>query len=300
MDMLGLGKVHWAGLSTGGRIAQGLAIHHPDRIASLSLCHTFAQVEEVHHQGIIDRQEIVKTQGMLAAWDLSQGTWFTDSFVDAANADYQILRQIFIETPIPGYLGATTAVLGHPYRDFLHKITAPTNIIAADDDLVTPVEFAYEMAERIKGSRLTVIEGQRHFSNVEVPERFNEILRRGSRPYGRWLGTKTGARPIFGLLSRRYRATRAGDGAERSFEFFFTTAQQAGLESKLRWVFGLVMVTPSHVRVGSFSAFRRRHSGRPIMRAQRSPAPKHLFHRRWCRAGTRGAGSSEPARRPTA
>ena len=179
MDVLGLGKVHWAGLSTGGRIAQGLAIHHPDRIASLSLCHTFAQVEEVHHQGIIDRQEIVKTQGMLAAWDLSQGTWFTDSFVDAANADYQILRQIFIETPIPGYLGATTAVLGHPYRDFLHKITAPTNIIAADDDLVTPVEFAYEMAERIKGSRLTVIEGQRHFSNVEVPERFNEILRRG-------------------------------------------------------------------------------------------------------------------------
>ena len=123
MDVLGLGKVHWAGLSTGGRIAQGLAIHHPDRIASLSLCHTFAQVEEVHHQGIIDRQEIVKTQGMLAAWDLSQGTWFTDSFVDAANADYQILRQIFIETPIPGYLGATTAVLGHPYRDFLHKIT---------------------------------------------------------------------------------------------------------------------------------------------------------------------------------
>ena len=31
----------------------------------------------------------------------------------------------------------------------------------------------------VKGSRLTVIEGQRHFSNAEVPERFNEILRRG-------------------------------------------------------------------------------------------------------------------------
>ena len=179
MDVLGLGKVHWVGLSTGGMIGQGLAIHHPDRIASLSLCNTFCQIEEEHHQGILDRQEIVKTKGMIAVWDSSNRSWLTDSFVDAANADYQALREILIQTSIPGYLGATSAVLSNSYRNSLHKITTPTNIIAAEDDFLSPVELSYEMAERIKSSRLSVIEGQRHFSNVEVPERFNGILRRG-------------------------------------------------------------------------------------------------------------------------
>jgi 3-oxoadipate enol-lactonase len=179
MDAFGLGKVHWVGISTGGKIAQGLAIHHPGRVASLSLCNTFSQFEEKHHRAILDRQELVKTEGMSAAWDSSHRAWFTDAFANAANADFHILRQIFLDTPIVGYLGATTALLGHPYRGLLHRITAPTNIIAAEDDLATPVEFSYEIAERIKGSRLTVIEGQRHFSNVELPERFNAILRRG-------------------------------------------------------------------------------------------------------------------------
>jgi 3-oxoadipate enol-lactonase len=179
MDVLGLGKVHWVGISTGGKIAQGLAIYHPDRVASLSLCNTFSQFGEKHRRGILDRQEVVRTEGMSAAWDTSHRIWFTGSFVDAANANFQFLRQIFLETSIPGYLGATLALLTHPYRDLLHRITAPTNIIAAEDDLATPVEFSYEIADRIKGSRLTVIEGQRHFSNIELPERFNEILRLG-------------------------------------------------------------------------------------------------------------------------
>jgi pimeloyl-ACP methyl ester carboxylesterase len=35
------------------------------------------------------------------------------------------------------------------------------------------------MRERIRGAELTVIEGQRHFSNVEVADEFNRILRAG-------------------------------------------------------------------------------------------------------------------------
>ena len=65
------------------------------------------------------------------------------------------------------------------YRDLLHRIETPTRIIAAGADPVTPIERSEEIHERIEGSQLRVIAGQRHFSNIEVPETFNAILREG-------------------------------------------------------------------------------------------------------------------------
>ena len=179
MNVLGLDKVHWVGISTGGMIGQGIGIHHPDRVASLTLCNTTSQTKEEHREWITERQEVVKAGGMNPVWAMTDKFWFTDAFAEAANADYHAVRGIFIQTPVPGYLGGTSAIAGLAYRDSLHKIAAPTRIIAAEDDAATPVECSYEIADRIKGSRLTVIDGQRHFSNVEVPDRFNEILRSG-------------------------------------------------------------------------------------------------------------------------
>ena len=47
------------------------------------------------------------------------------------------------------------------------------------NDPVTPIERSTEIRDRIPGAQLQVIDGQRHFSNVEVPDQFNQILRRG-------------------------------------------------------------------------------------------------------------------------
>ena len=77
---------------------------------------------------------------------------------------------------ITGYLGGTSAVADLAYRDSLHLIQAPTRIIAAGDDPVTPIQKSEEIQSRIFDSELIVIEGQRHFSNVEVPEIFNNEL----------------------------------------------------------------------------------------------------------------------------
>ena len=52
MDALMLKKVHWVGISTGGMIGQGLGIHHPERIASLSLCNTTSQSTEWYREWV--------------------------------------------------------------------------------------------------------------------------------------------------------------------------------------------------------------------------------------------------------
>ena len=116
---------------------------------------------------------------MVPVWEATDRYWFTDQFVEAANEDYQKVREIFVSTKIAGYIGGTSAVAGLNYRDSLHKIETPTNIIGSLSDPAAPIECTYSIYERIKGSMLTVIENQHHFPNVEAPEEFNFILRKG-------------------------------------------------------------------------------------------------------------------------
>jgi 3-oxoadipate enol-lactonase len=179
MDALSLPAVHWVGISTGGMIGQGLAINHRERIKTLTLCNTTSQSNPWYRNWVAERQEVVRCDGMQPVWEMTKALWFTDAFVAARGPEYEAVRDVFIRTKIPGYLGGTSAVADLAYRDHLQHIECPCRIIAAGDDPATPVEQSIAIHERIKDSSLDVIEGQRHFSNVEVPNRFNTILRRG-------------------------------------------------------------------------------------------------------------------------
>ena len=176
MDALGLESVHWVGISTGGMIGQGLGIHHPGRIRTLTLCNTTSQANPWYRSWVAERQAVVRRSGMSEVWEMTRRLWFTDDFVDAAGPDYRRVQAVFERTPVEGYLGGTSAVADLAYRDDLHRITAPTHVIAAGSDEVTPLDHAQAIHERVAGSRLSVLPGQRHFSNVEVPERFNALL----------------------------------------------------------------------------------------------------------------------------
>lgn len=180
MDALSLPRVHWVGISTGGMIGQGVGIHHGDRLQSLTLCNTVSQANESYREWVAERQAVVVKSGMNPVWDMTRHLWFTDEFVNAESDAYRAVRDEFVKTKVDGYLGGTSAVAELAFRSDLHRITTPTRIIAAGDDPVTPaIPQSTDIHQRIKGSTLEVIKGQRHFSNVEVPHTFNTLLRRG-------------------------------------------------------------------------------------------------------------------------
>ena len=179
MDALHLDSVHWVGISTGGMIGQGMGIHHPQRIRSLTLCNTTSQANPWYKNWVAERQAVVKRTGMTEVWEMTKRLWFTDEFVDEAGPAYRAVQEVFEATPVAGYLGGTSAVADLAFRDDLHRVTAPTHIIAAGADEVTPLEHSQTIKERIKNSRLSVIDGQRHFSNVEAAQQFNALLCEG-------------------------------------------------------------------------------------------------------------------------
>jgi 3-oxoadipate enol-lactonase len=176
MDALELERVHWVGISTGGMIGQGLGIHHGHRLRSLTLCNTTSESSPWYRSWVAERQAVVRESGMQPVWEMTKKLWFNDAFVDAAGIDYEAIKKVFVATSVTGYLGGTSAVTDLNYTQDLHRITVPTLVIAAGDDPVTPLANSQTIHTSIAGSELQIVAHQRHFSNVEAPQEFNQIL----------------------------------------------------------------------------------------------------------------------------
>ena len=80
MDALGLGQVIFVGISTGGMIAQGVAIGHPDRVRAAALCNTMARATPWYRQWVVERQAVVRASGMAPVWDMTHKLWFSDAY----------------------------------------------------------------------------------------------------------------------------------------------------------------------------------------------------------------------------
>ena len=75
--------------------------------------------------------------------------------------------------------GAVTALMTRPdSTPLLSTIHCPALILVGDEDLVTPKATADEMHDGIAGSKLAVISGAGHLSNLEQPDAFNDALAR--------------------------------------------------------------------------------------------------------------------------
>ncbi|MFK7964764.1 MAG: alpha/beta fold hydrolase [Burkholderiaceae bacterium] len=176
MDALQLERVHWVGLSTGGMIGQGLGIHHAERIESLSLCNTMSMASATYREFADFREGIVAREGLRPIWPLTHKMWFSDAYVEAGGPDYQWVRDMFLATPASGYVGGMHAVMNLAYGPELPRIKAPTLVLAASDDPVSSPEHTQAMAEAIPAARYVVLEGLRHYSNVEAADQFNSAL----------------------------------------------------------------------------------------------------------------------------
>jgi pimeloyl-ACP methyl ester carboxylesterase len=76
-----------------------------------------------------------------------------------------------------GFVGGLDAVLGYSFRDRLPEINVPTLIVWGRNDILIPVEDAYEF-ERLIGAnaRLEVFDDTGHLAMLERPSRFNALL----------------------------------------------------------------------------------------------------------------------------
>ena len=170
MTELGISRAHVCGLSLGGVVA--IAMHHawPKRIASLILADTFA--EHPDGQGIYDRS-------IAASDDLRALAEARVDFLLGQPAD-PLVRSEVVETmaridPAAYRIGAEAVWLADQ-ADRAAKIAVPTLVLCGSEDKVTPPELSIALADLIAEARIEMIAGAGHISNLEHPERFNEVV----------------------------------------------------------------------------------------------------------------------------
>lgn len=173
LDELKIDKAYFCGLSMGGLIGQWLAIHHPERIQKLILSNTDAKIGTAETWN--DRIKTITKDGMQAIVEGTMERWFTQDFRKNNLNRIAEIKAVFAGNNVVGYANSCAAVRDADFRDDVKKITVATLVVTGDEDAVTNVVQAEELAKNIPNAKLKILPA-RHLSATELPQDYAEML----------------------------------------------------------------------------------------------------------------------------
>ena len=175
LDHLALERADVCGCSLGGMIALWLAAERPARIARAVLANTGARVGTVERWNT--RIDAVRREGMDGVVESVIARFFSPTFREREPAAVSRVRAMLRATDPRGYMAACAALRDADLRGLLERVRVPTLIVAGEVDVATPPSSAEELHAGIAGSRLAIIPGAAHLTNVERPDEFNAVVR---------------------------------------------------------------------------------------------------------------------------
>lgn len=176
---LGLARPHILGQSMGGAIAQTIAYKYPDKINKLMILNSVAKfntrtlkaIESLLHL----RKENISFESLVEA---SLPWFFSSEFLDKPE-NITTFKEALVNNPFPQSVQDQErqfrALQKFDSRSWLHKIKMPTQIIAAEGDIVCLVSESQYLAESISGANFIIVPGS-HSSPVEKPNEVCKII----------------------------------------------------------------------------------------------------------------------------
>ena len=183
IEALALGPAHVAGLSWGGTVALELYRRHPGLVATLILVDTYAgwkgslPADEV-------RARVAHTRQMLAASAEQFDPTLPGLFAGDPPSEFVPLLEEMAASVRPASLETQLSVMAEAdQRDLLPSITVPTLLVWGELDVRSPLDVAHQFERAIRDAELVVIPRCGHVSNLESPERFNQVVREFCRAH---------------------------------------------------------------------------------------------------------------------
>jgi 3-oxoadipate enol-lactonase len=161
-------KIHLVGLSMGGRIARNVALRAPERLHSLVLISTNPGFDSLSPERVMNfvterRTRTPQTLHKLLGSKAARTAY--EELLDSVKRIHEVSYQKTLEASVAQDRAAP-----------IEKISVPTLVIAGAEDTVYPPELARDMAKRIPGAELLMMERTGHLANLEQPEAFNAAL----------------------------------------------------------------------------------------------------------------------------
>ncbi|MBP6899461.1 MAG: alpha/beta fold hydrolase [Burkholderiaceae bacterium] len=170
LDALGLASAHVCGASMGGMIAQHLAARHAPRVRSLSLVMTTSGARHLPQPGWPVRQALLARPRSLDPAHITEHIVKLLALIGspAWRDDPQRVRQRIAATVQRSWHPAGTArqlvavVADGDRSPLLGRITAPTRVVHGSADPLVPPEGGRDLARKIRGAELEIIDGMGH------------------------------------------------------------------------------------------------------------------------------------------
>ena len=178
MDALKIDRAHVVGHSTGGAIGQTMAIDHPDRIAGFvgvntwTHCDPFFRYLFSFRRALLERGfvDAYATGTSLLLWPAS---WIAAN-IERVEREEKMMRDNFPDPKV--VISRIDAICAFDRRADLGRIKSPTLICGSEDDQITPAYFSRDLAKRIPGANLEMLESGGHSAYQTTVERWNKTV----------------------------------------------------------------------------------------------------------------------------
>jgi 3-oxoadipate enol-lactonase len=179
MDILKVDRAHVVGRSMGGAVAQHMALMAPERVATLTLCASFARLDPLGRRVLSNMREALE-------WRMSWADHARHSVQNFVSADFfnqqpervaAIEKLIGGETRLPAcYSRQNEACQNHDTLDRLGEITQPTLIMAGANDPICSLTATAMMTNGFPNARTIIFDNASHFFLMEQHEKFMRDL----------------------------------------------------------------------------------------------------------------------------
>lgn len=176
LDSLGIERAVFLGVSMGGMVAMAAALQAPERFAGVVIADSAGGFAPEARQAWDERIAAVRADGIAPMVDTMLGRWFTEGFRQRAAAQVAAVGEILRRAPVAGYLASCAAIRDLDLLPRLPQLACPALVICGEEDPSTPLTLSEAIAAAIPDSRLAVIPGAHHLTQLEFPETFNSLI----------------------------------------------------------------------------------------------------------------------------
>lgn len=174
IDKLGARTVSFCGVSLGGMVGLWLAANHPDRISSLVVMATLSRLQPA--ATLTERAAAVRAHGIGSVADGVVARWFTDRFAREHPKTLRGYVEALTAMDAEGYAACCEALAACDLRTAIHRVDAPTLIIAGAEDPVVPTASAVLFGASFRDAETAVVPHAAHLMNVEQPDIVNRLV----------------------------------------------------------------------------------------------------------------------------
>lgn len=172
LEHLGLPDVHIVGASTGGAIAQYMALHYPAMVRSLILSSSFARFDPFMKREFEIRRKIA------AEWDRHSTLSCFSLFLFSPNFTYKHPEKVaaWIEhaasqpfTSLDREIGLKRIdmIAAHNTYAILNDIHQSTLVLCGDHNFCTPLPLSHEFVDQIPNAELIIFEDAGELIEIE-------------------------------------------------------------------------------------------------------------------------------------